>query len=171
MKKRPENIPSFTLIETLMTSIIALIIIAMTSSFFLNMVVGKQQHAIQQEIQYNLQFALHQITQEIKESTGIDQAQSVLNSHPGKLQLKNDDPIADPTVISSNGSNLTMTRGIQPELLLLTNKVHITNLSFSYSEPNNSSGTVIGNISIQSNVDQNVSLSESFSVNFRAPQI
>jgi len=159
-----KQIKAFTLIETLLASVIAAIVLVTITSYFLNMVYGKQQFLVRQELEYNLQFAVDQIRTTIRKATGVNEAASVFDSHPGSITLLTS---SDPIVIASTGQNLTSTTGSNDPVSLITSRIQVSNFTLSFDQPNNSPGIVNCQLTLQSTVDDSVSKSESFSVSLR----
>lgn len=164
MKLFKKNLRAFTLIEVLMSTVIAAILVGSIVSFFLNIVLGKQGYMVRQELSYNMQFAIQLIQADVRQSTGVDQGASTLGSNPGVLNLTTS---GAPTVISGTGSDLTIDRNSSGALTLITNKVQVTDMVFNYNAPGNTPGTVSGSLTLQSLVDTDITKTETFSVSLR----
>ncbi|MDP3975629.1 MAG: hypothetical protein Q8P95_01810 [bacterium] len=163
-----KTIRSFTLVEMLLSSVIVVIILGAITMFFLNIVVGKQQYLIRQELAYNSQFVTRHVTAALRAAQGVNEGASTFGSHPGTLSVIMSEAGENPTIISSSGSDLTLQRGSGPTLSLITNKVTVANLIFNFATPNNTPGIVTGTVTLQSTNDTSIQRTETFSVNLRS---
>lgn len=167
MKNYKNKSRGFTLIETLLSVVIATIIIGSVVFFFLNMLLGKRSFVVNQELEYNTQFAVQLIQDEIRQAAGVNQDASIFDLHPGTLSLISVNLAYDPIVISSSGSDLSIQKGVAAPLSLISNKVTVSNLEFSFDNPSNTPGTVTGTVTFQSIADDSLQKTQDFSVTLR----
>ena len=167
MKKIINKIRAFTLIETLLSIVIASIILGMTSSFFLDMVLAKKTFLARQELNYNMQFLIQKIRSEVIEAGAVNADDSTLGMSPGRLSLTSDNPAKDPIIIESDGEKLTIKYAEDEVLDLISRKVKVDELTFSYLEPENSTGIIEGSITLESTVDNSLFETNNFSINLR----
>lgn len=164
--KRKKVLRGFTLVETMMTSVVAIIIIAFLTSFFLNAIIGKQMFLLRQELTYNMDYILRTVQYQLKQSTNVDTVNSLLAVHPSDLRVSTSD--TDPVIIASSGSNLTMTMGTEGPYNMISSRNTLTQWIVDYQTPNNSPGIITGTITLQSVIDPTISLTEDFSLTLRA---
>jgi len=161
------TLKGFTLVEMMMSSILAIIIIIFLTNFFLNALISKQIANARQDLNYNMDFALHLIEYQLKKATSVDTISSTFGAHPGSLVFSNASPSESPLTISTSGSDLTFERGVSESYSLLTNQNQITDLTFDYVTPNNSTGIISGSITMESLIDDNISSTQTFSLTLR----
>ena len=162
-----KTLPGFTLVEMMMSSIVAIIIIIFLTNFFLNALISKQLYMARQDLNYNMDFAIQMMSYQIKKATSIDTGNSVFSVHPGQLVFSNANLSESPLTFSSNGTTLTFERGLSESYSLLTPQNQVTDLTFDYQTPNNSTGIVSGSITMESLVDPDISATETFSISLR----
>lgn len=172
MKNNPRQIVraklrAFTLVETLMTSVIAIIIIAFLTSFFLNTIIGKQLFILRQELNYNLEYTIRQLSYHLKQTTVVNEGNSTFASHPGRIEVTTSESSFNPLIISSNGTDLLLERGTEGPFSLISSRNTVSNFSLTFQTPNNSTGSITGNLTLQSAIDPDVSVSEDFSITLR----
>lgn len=157
----------FTLVETMMTSIISIIVIAFVTSFFLNIIVSKQEYLLREEVNYSMKFTLEQITRHLKQTTSVDTLNSVFATNPGKITVQTSNSSFNPLILESDGTHLRLTRGINGPYELTSSEARITSFIIRYSTPNNSPGTISGQLTLQSTIDPSIQRTETFSVSLR----
>ena len=162
-----KKLRGFTLVETMMTSIISIIVIAFVTSFFLNIIISKHEYLLRDEVNYSTKFALEQITRHLKQSTSVDTVNSVLGTSPGKITVQTSNSSFNPLVLESDGTHLQLTRGVNGPYDLISNDVRVISFIIRYSTPNNSPGTISGQLTLQSTIDASIQRSETFSVSLR----
>ncbi|MDP2691440.1 MAG: type II secretion system protein [Candidatus Gracilibacteria bacterium] len=167
MKTLRDRFKAFTLIETLMATVIATILAGSITSFFLSMVMGKQDFLEKQELEYNSSFVIQRIQSEIKESQSINEETSTFDISPGILSLSKSNPLDDPTTISTDNGQLLLTRGSQNPLALTTDKVLVNDLTFNFQSPNNSPGILSGTLTLETIDTNSQSKTENFSISLR----
>ena len=162
-----KNLRGFTLIELVLNSIIAIIVIAFITSFFLNTIISKQQFLMREELDYSTQFSHDQILHYLKQATTIDLANSTLGGSPGKLTFSTGNSSINPVVIDTSNGNLRVKRSTGTAQSIITGRAKVSNLTFTYSTPNNSSGIITGSYTLQSLNESTLQRTEHFSVNLR----
>lgn len=155
------------MVETILTSVISIIVIAFVTSFFLNIVISKQEYLLREEVNYSTKFALEQIVRHLKQTTSVDTVNSILETHPGKITVQTATAGFSPLVIQSTGTDLTLTRGVNGPYSLITDKVQISSLILRFTTPNNSPGTISGQLTLRSTIDPDIQRTETFTVSLR----
>jgi len=167
MNRNPHQLSAFSLVETLLSAAVAAIILTVVMMYFLSLMEGRRDFAVNQELHYNLQFAIQTLTREIKLASAVNEGSSTLDIHPGVLSLAENVPGDDPTVFSVNNGVLQLQKGSQTPLSVTSQHVEVTQLVFSYQEPLNSTGNVTGTLRLSSSVDATQYLTEDFMIGLR----
>lgn len=153
--------------ETAFSSIIAILIIGFITSFFLNTIISKQEYLIREEVNYSMQFALDQITRHLKQTTSVDTVNSSFETHPGSIIVNTSNSTFNPLSIESDGTHLRLTRGANGPYDLITDTVQVSSFILRYATPNNSPGTIRGELTLESSIHPEIQRTETFSVNLR----
>lgn len=157
----------FTIVETLLSSIVSIIVIAFVTSFFLNIIISKQEYLLREEVNYSTKFALEQIIRHLKQTTSVDTLNSTLEIHPGSITIQTADPNTSPLIIESTGTDLQITRGLDEPTSLITSEVEVVSLIFDFATPNNSPGTISGQLTLRSIIEPTIERTEAFSISLR----
>lgn len=161
------HISGYSLVETLLAAAIAAIILYATTSFFIEVLLSKNNYIVNQELNYNMQFIVQTLGKEIKDATSVDTFQSVLGSNPGVLHLTKNEFAENPTIVSVNSGRLQVQKAGGSAENISSNKVNVSNFIINYDEPLNSTGIVTGSITLQSTVNTTKFLNENFSFSLR----
>lgn len=164
MKKQLRNLRAFTLVEMLLSSVITIILIGSITYFFLNISISKQRYIARQELNYSLQFSIQQITENIKEASSINELESIFDNQSGKLVLFHKNPENSPIIISSSNKQLFLKKGDSESIPLISSRIQLTALSFSQD----SSGSISGEITLQSPTNDNILSTENFYASLRS---
>ena len=152
------NNKGFTFIETLVyIAIIGMVVVSFVM-FALSISNTRNKNYVIQEVQANARTAQGIINQKIRAATGINTESSTFGSDPGVLSLSMADSAKNPTIINLDQDNgiLRITEGLSDPVVIVSNKVKITNLVFT----DLTSADSRGNIRIQMTVEYNTSLSD-----------
>jgi type II secretory pathway pseudopilin PulG len=126
---RPKS--GFTLIEILIyTAIMGSILV---STVFITRAMYDTRARIRSSVilEENMRFALARIMTEVREADGVTEPASSTGT---ALTITRDDPAHDPTVITSAGGVITMSKGGSPAAALTSSEVEITSLVFTRSQ-------------------------------------
>ncbi|MEK7166130.1 MAG: type II secretion system protein [Patescibacteria group bacterium] len=121
----------FTLIESIIYSLMISGMIIAAVLFALNVSEGQQKARSYQEVQQNARFALERIVQEIKSANDLNTTSSVFGAHPGYLSLSHEDSSKNPTIFSVASEKLVMKQGANATSTLTSDNVRVTNLIFT----------------------------------------
>ncbi|KPJ57113.1 hypothetical protein AMJ49_02320 [Parcubacteria bacterium DG_74_2] len=136
----PQNGLGFTLIEFFIYIAILISILALTTGFLWNVVLGNIKENSYQEVQQNGRFSLTKITQEIKKAEGI--INPPLGFSTDSLSLEMADSNLNPTIFYLAEGKLTITQGSNPPYPLTSDRVVIKNLKFTNLSYENTPGTI-----------------------------
>jgi len=125
---------AFTLIETIIyISILSLTIVGFVS-FVMSVSNARNKNSAVVEVQANARQALEIISQKIRSASDVNLASSSFGVDPGVLNLVMKSPAKNPTIIKLDKDNgtLTISEGTGNAVALISNKIYISNLIFSY---------------------------------------
>lgn len=115
----------FTLVELILYITIVVIILSALIPFALDVVGSGAKSSVQEEVTANARYISERIKYEIRNATTIN---SVTSS---SLSLATSVPATNPTVIDLSGSNIRITQGSGSPIILNSNMVSISGLTFT----------------------------------------
>ncbi|OGZ35133.1 MAG: hypothetical protein A3A94_00625 [Candidatus Portnoybacteria bacterium RIFCSPLOWO2_01_FULL_43_11] len=123
----------FTLLETIIYAVIFALISILVINMILMMTKSFSAFRVTRNINNSSEVAMERLVREIRWADDINAAESVFDSHPGKLVLNTIDPVTDlATTIEffvSNGA-LMVREGISDAQPLISSKTEVTNFVF-----------------------------------------
>jgi type II secretory pathway pseudopilin PulG len=120
----------FTLIETLIYTLIISGVLTSAIFFSLNVLEGQSKARVFQEVQQNARFGLEKISQEIRAANDLNAGASTFSSNPGFLSLSHEDAGKNPTLFGIQDEKLVIKQGSNASTTLTSDDVRVIKLIF-----------------------------------------